>query len=236
MGDIRIPIWLISIPVLAYGLAWVFFDRFFWTFGIELRTISIPPEHYFAWGTNIFMWVLFPDDLSPIKFLPHLFGLLALASLLIPQDKFGLLRRVSLSVTLALFVMLLFGQAARLGEREALSRAAPSFQVDLVFSPEGAPTAALPTIPVQMQAPPEQMAAPDARINPAAELSQAHVEHALRLIWQDHDATVVGVPRDCVADAEGNPACNWTIFRVQTQQISVSRSVVVGERSEVAGP
>jgi|CXWL01.1.fsa_nt_gi hypothetical protein len=215
MGDLRIPVALISIPVLAYGLAWNFFDQFFWYFGIELRTLSILPEHYFAWGTVIFVWTILSrvDPGQWTDFIPHVFGSLALASMLIPKEKMALLRRVAIVLATGLFVLSVFTKAGRLGQEEAAERSNENYRVELALSgpsdEEGANARADANAAAR---------APEASAwtTPEAGLRLANEAGGLRLIWQDRDATVVGA-----FDPEKG---SWTIFRVQTEKISVTRS------------
>jgi hypothetical protein len=213
MGDLRIPVALVSIPVLAYGLAWNFFDQFFWYFGIELRTLSILPEHYFAWGTVIFVWTIL-SRVNPAQwtdFIPHVFGALALASMLIPKEKMALLRRVAITLATALFVLSVFTKAGRLGREEAAERSNENYRVELAFRPSDDESANARTDTVAASAPEGS-----AWTTPEDGLRRANEAGGLRLIWQDRDATVVGA-----FDAEKG---SWTIFRVQTEKISVTRS------------
>lgn len=218
-------------PVLAYALGYSYFVSYFGFFGLDVKAVGIPIEHYFVQGVLSFLLSLFPEDMDVLQFVP-LVSSVALAIVL--TAPLGKLARFRGMMAAAAFTPLLVAAAIgafRQGQAEAqnliddqpvyLALGALSETTAAVETSDGQPGQTVPDI---CQAPDragnEVRAQVRTRSARVAALALANECGGLRRIWQDGNAITVG-SHWCWRSGAGQE-CGWQVFRISSDQVAVT--------------
>lgn len=209
-------------PVLAYALGYTYFVSYFGSFGLDIKAVGIPIEHYFVQGVLSFLIALFPEEMDFFQFLPLLSTIVLVVVVLAPLGKLTQFRGIIGAAALVPLLVAAPAGAFRQGQADA--------EVLLSKPPV---YLALADIPGMAQAAPEQaqscqqlesgaaQESPTARWSAhAAALARANECGNVRLIWQDGNATTVGV-RSC-RPVGGGQQCGWQVFRVSAEQVAIT--------------
>ena len=201
-------------PVLTYALGYAYFVSYFGSFGLDVKAVAIPIEHYFVQGVLSFLIALFPEDMDFFQFLPLLSTIVLVVVALAPLGKVAQFRGL---IAAAAFVPLLVAAPAA-AYRQGQADAGNLFNTPPVYLAlaEIPGVAAVPA-PTEEQSC-QQLVAGGAQEAAArwsaraAALTAANECGNVRLIWQDGNATTVGA-RSC-RRVGGGQECGWQVFRV----------------------
>lgn len=217
-------------PVLAYALGYSYFVSYFGFFGLDVKAVGIPIEHYFVQGVLSFLLALFPEDMEFLQFVP-LLSVIVLA--VVVTAPLGKLARFRGMLGTAAFVPLLVAAAMgafRQGQVEAqdLIRDQPVYLALGAISDGPRPGVARDE---QGAAPGDVCQSLDQAGNQvraerrtwsarALALAAANECGGLRRIWQDDNAITVG-SRWCWRSG-GGQECSWQVFRISSNQVAVT--------------
>lgn len=209
---------ILAAPVLAYGLGYAYYRGYFGFFGVDVLSLPIPIDHYFAQGVlSFFLALVGSADTGVARWVPLLSTLILILALVFPQ--FARIRTIVAWVVILPLLTSGIASAFQQGREEAatLIDAGPVF-VDLgqITDPSSAP--------------PECAVAPghtDTWTERRAALIAANECGRLRSIWQDERGSVVGTEVCAV-----NTPCRWQVYRLSAEDFALTTTESESVRTE----
>jgi hypothetical protein len=189
-------------------LGYAYYKSYFGSFGVDVLSLPIPIDHYFAQGVlSFFMALVGLADTGVLRWIPLLCTIILILALVFPQ--FARIRTIVAWVVIVPLLASGIASAFTQGQEDAgsLTAAAPAF-VDVRPLTD-------------ISAPPPDCAAAPGRAGTWSERRAAFI-HAnecgnLRGIWQDERGSVVG-EQICV-EAIG---CRWQVYRLSAQDFALT--------------
>lgn len=223
---------LLAAPVLTYGLGYAYFVAYFGFFGLDVKAMAIPIEHYFAQGVLSFLLALLPpEDADFVGMFPLIGVVLLVVVVLAPLGRFAKFRSLAATLIAVPLFAVTTGNAfvqGRAGADEVLDGRA-SYLV--LAQPAAAPDAALVAdCPGPNRAADE--APPQDRSAWPAFFARANHCGLLHRVWQDSETTVVAA--HWCWRAGGGQNCSWEVLRLPTEQVAAT--VLEGDRRQGGQP
>ncbi len=204
---------ILAAPVVAYGLGYAYYKSYFGFFGVDVLTLTIPIDHYFAQGVLSFLIALAGSaETGVFRWAPLICTLVLLAALVFPQ--FARFRTIVAWIVIVPLLASGGVSAFQQGQEEAstLADGPPAF-VEL-----GDLSAAVSSS-AERNVCDERSGSTVGWTARRARLVQANECGWLRNIWQDSQTSILGT-RVCLGEAE--ESCRWQVFRFSPEQFALT--------------
>jgi hypothetical protein len=245
MGNLfKQPAAILFVIVVAYLCGWVRLYAYFDQFSINLLSIDVPYEHYFVWGGWVLVYLmlrLFDGEPNAVVFAVSILVLVLSVYMWtdkVPAEgaesgeapkarsgpKYAHIR-AGFGWVAAIVATIVAGLAAYdFGETAAGKLDGVKAPVQIVLEADQLSIASL-------QAEDEVAASQPPQPRVSTEFQRLNRTGALYLVWQDVDLTVLAAREPACVEAQGS-TCPWRIYRLRTEQISLTQSPFTPEPQE----